>query len=80
MGHCDHDCKHENVKYCKECGKVYCKECGREWPDKDIVYIHTPVQYPWQEPYTYPGTAYKWETINIGNDKLWAYTQGESPN
>jgi hypothetical protein len=58
MDHCNHDCKHENVKFCDKCQKVYCKDCGKEWPqivpcynpmiiyegEKTVPYWQTPIK------------------------------------
>lgn len=62
MKHCDHDCKHKNVKYCEKCGKVYCEDCSREWPESQPYYV-----YPWAYQTQWPWTAYP-------NNDPYAYT------
>ena len=36
------ECKHVELRYCKECDKVYCS-CGKEWGEK--VYMHYGTTY-----------------------------------
>ncbi len=42
-------CKHENIKYCKECAIVYCADCGKEWVEGSTWEI-----YPYPSYYPYP--------------------------
>ena len=73
MDHCNHDCKHENIKYFDKCQKVYCKDCGKEWPQIQIVPCYNPtITYPgemlpyFQTPFT---------VNNTNDDTTWYYNQ-----
>ena len=50
------NCKHESVKYCKDCQKVYCVKCGKEWTEPCQLNHYQPLQwvYPYQPTVTIP--------------------------
>ncbi len=44
MNHCcEHECKHDQVKYCQGCKNVYCVSCKQKW-EEPCTKAHS---YPW---------------------------------
>lgn len=49
--HChEHECKHEELKYCKSCKDIYCIVCKKTW-EEPCTRMHYSNQYWYHTPF-----------------------------